>query len=178
MKRLYLLAVAALALAVTPAAVQARNGADDPAGHDQGGECIHSGSAMASHDSQGSSGSDNLSGGSSNDAFEGLAGDDHIDGHGGNDAICGGAGDDHLNGGAGNDVLRGEAGDDSLSGGPGNDVLTGGSGRDSLRGGSDRDRIRARDGRRDRVTCGTGNDTVIADRSDSVSRDCEHVARS
>jgi hypothetical protein len=34
-----------------------------------------------------------------------------------------------------------------------------------------------RDGRRDRVDCGRGEDSVKADRKDVVSHNCEHVSR-
>jgi hypothetical protein len=34
-----------------------------------------------------------------------------------------------------------------------------------------------RDNRRDHVSCGSGNDTVTADREDSVAKSCEHVSR-
>jgi hypothetical protein len=37
--------------------------------------------------------------------------------------------------------------------------------------------IRARDGQRDEVTCGSGRDRVIADKRDRVRRSCERVRR-
>src|SRR5437762_2366758 len=55
--------------------------------------------------------------------------------------------------------------------------LSGGSGNDTVRGGSGNDRINVRDGRRDHVNCGSGKDTVKADRKDVVSHNCEHVHR-
>jgi Ca2+-binding RTX toxin-like protein len=75
------------------------------------------------------------------------------------------------------DTLRGLGGNDTLRGGGGNDVLDGGRGRDRLDGGPGNDLIRARDGERDVITCGQGRDRVLADRRDSVARDCEHVSR-
>ena len=39
------------------------------------------------------------------------------------------------------------------------------------------DRILARDGRRERISCGAGRDSVSADRRDVVARDCEVVRR-
>jgi Ca2+-binding RTX toxin-like protein len=57
-------------------------------------------------------------------------------------------------------------------------VISGGKGHDVMAGGAGRDRILAKDGQRDVITCGAGDDHVRADRSDSVSGDCEHVARS
>jgi hypothetical protein len=64
---------------------------------------------------------------------------------------------DILNGLSGNDGLDGRAGNDTLNGGPGNDV------------------IRARDGQRDIIDCGSGNDVVYADRTDHVASNCEVV---
>lgn len=94
------------------------------------------------------------------------------------DRLAGTAHDDVLNGLAGNDILRGGAGNDVLRGGAGNDLLIGGPGRDTMLGGAGNDVIRARDGQRDRVDCGTGRDVVYADRRDVVARDCERVKRS
>ena len=53
-----------------------------------------------------------------------------------------------------------------LDGGPGNDVLSG----ERLD-----DRITSRDGFADRVRCGDGVDTVIADSLDTISPTCENV---
>jgi hypothetical protein len=39
------------------------------------------------------------------------------------------------------------------------------------------DEIAAHDERTERISCGAGVDTVYADRSDSISRDCERVVR-
>ncbi|HST14202.1 MAG TPA: hypothetical protein VLJ44_05050 [Gaiellaceae bacterium] len=94
-----------------------------------------------------------------NDMLRGLGGNDVLRGLGGNDVLLGGAGNDKLYGGAGNDQLLGGAGKDVMYGGPGNDTIS------------------ARDGRRDTIFCGTGRDTVYADRFDKVSRDCEIVRR-
>jgi Ca2+-binding RTX toxin-like protein len=73
--------------------------------------------------------------------------------------------------------LRGGAGDDTLDGGDGSDRLIGGSGKNLLMGGAGNDRFSVRDGKRDRVDCGPGKDTVSADRRD-VLRHCERVRRS
>jgi Ca2+-binding RTX toxin-like protein len=75
------------------------------------------------------------------------------------------------------DVLRGGAGNDSIYGLGGNDILYGGLGHDVLHGGAGNDTIFARDGATDTVTCGTGKDIVIADRSDHVASDCETIKR-
>jgi hypothetical protein len=92
------------------------------------------------------------------------------------DRLTGGPGGDTLVGGRGNDRLSGLAGDDCLYGGAGNDVLDGGPGADTLVGGPRRDLLLARDGARDRVSCGPGFDTARVDRIDRVSG-CERVRR-
>lgn len=61
-----------------------------------------------------------------------------------------------------------------IDGGAGGDTITGGSGFDYVRGGADDDTVDVRDGQVDRVLCGSGDDTVKADRTDLL-RDCEHV---
>jgi hypothetical protein len=58
-------------------------------------------------------------------------------------------------------------------GGSGPDRIAGGRGRDVLRGNGGDDVIDARDGAADRVNCGAGTDTVLADAADRVRR-CEH----
>ena len=82
-----------------------------------------------------------------------------------------------LRGLGGGDRLNGRAGADKLYGGQGNDTLVGGAGPDLLDAGPGSDRIEARDARRDTIRCGTGRDTVIADKADAVARDCEVVRR-
>jgi hypothetical protein len=84
---------------------------------------------------------------------------------------------DVLRGLGGPDTILGGAGDDLLDGGTGNDTLVGGRGRDVLYGRAGNDVLSVRDGRRDRVSCGAGRDRVIADRLDTVARDCERVSR-
>jgi len=91
------------------------------------------------------------------------------------DAINAGAGNDVVFAGAGNDVVRGGAGADELSGGVGGDMIDGGPGSDVIEAGSGSDVVHARDGVRDSVSCGAGRDTVVADRIDLVSADCERV---
>ena len=63
---------------------------------------------------------------------------------------------------AGRTELTTDAGDDTLSGGAGNDLLN-----STLEG---NDTIDARDGYADRVSCGPGTDTVLADTLDTFSR--------
>jgi Ca2+-binding RTX toxin-like protein len=70
----------------------------------------------------------------------------------------------------------GRSGDDGVSGNAGDDRLDGGTGRDRLFGRAGADLIDARDGERDVVYCGTGRDTVRADREDLL-RGCERKFR-
>ncbi len=136
----------------------------------------------------GLAGNDSLRGVAGLDCLYGGAGKDTLSGGSGADRLFGGTGNDRVDGLAGNDRLSGESGSDRLNGGSGNDRNTGGAGRDVIldrrgkdrfSGGSGNDRIDARDstraGRRsaDRILCGTGVDTVLADPRDSVARDCE-----
>jgi hypothetical protein len=66
-----------------------------------------------------------------------------------------------------NDTIRGTAGADKLYGRQGNDALFGMGGADYLNGGPGKDRF----------SCGTGRDTVVAEKGESVARDCEVVRR-
>src|SRR4051812_40192067 len=91
------------------------------------------------------------------------------------DQVRGTRGNDRVNGGAGNDLLLGETGNDALVGGPGDDALFDNQGRDTLNGGPGNDRFSAADRNRDKVRCGAGADTVVADPGDDVARDCERV---
>lgn len=109
-------------------------------------------------------GSDRLLGARGDDR---LLGDDSETGVAGNDRLLGNAGDDLLVGGPGTDRLRGGAGDDRLVGGPG---------RNRLRGGPGNDRLDGVNGKRDRLSCGNGQDRARADSFDLV-RGCEQVRR-
>jgi Ca2+-binding RTX toxin-like protein len=80
----------------------------------------------------------------------------------------------NLRGMAGVDTLIGGVADDALYGGGGNDAITGGAGSDVLGGGDDNDTIQARDGVADRIDCGAGTDSVVADAVDVVAN-CETV---
>ena len=122
-------------------------------------------------------GDDVLQGQSGADRVNGERGRDRIDAGSSNDVISGGSSGDRIAGGQGNDRLTGNSGNDSVTGNAGRDRIDGSSGRDRLSGGSGADRIDARDGRRDRIACGSGRDTVIADRADRIARDCERVRR-
>jgi Ca2+-binding RTX toxin-like protein len=81
----------------------------------------------------------------------GAGGNDRLVGHGGDDLAHGGSGNDSLDGGAGSDFLFGERGRDEISAGRGADL------------------IGSRDGTRDRVNCGRGNDNAFADRQDRLA---------
>ncbi|MGH2821176.1 MAG: calcium-binding protein [Actinomycetota bacterium] len=105
------------------------------------------------------------------DVICGLGGDDILSGADGRDILIGGPGHDILDGQAGADVLSGGSGPDGLVGASGKDALVGGRGRDVLAGGSGDDKVYARDGRRDRVLGGGGNDVGRLDRRDLV-RSC------
>jgi len=111
-----------------------------------------------------------VNGGAGNDRLGAtrLAGDVRLSGEGGSDRLAGNTA---------NDFLHGGTGDDSLAGAEGDDRLDGGRGRDGISGGAGRDRIQARDGSTDTIRCGSGRDSVTADRSDRVARDCERVSR-
>ncbi|HKH09918.1 MAG TPA: hypothetical protein VKA73_02120 [Rubrobacter sp.] len=107
----------------------------------------------------------------------GLAADDALAGAvlggGSDDALLGSGKGETLVGFGGDDQIRGLGGDDALSGGGGDDELYGGAGHDVLLGGAGDDFIEARDGERDYVWCGPGDDTVSADPVDRVSGNCE-----
>lgn len=132
----------------------------------------------------GSMGRDALFGISGADTINGLSGNDCVSGGSGDDIGIGGAGDDKIQGGTGDDRLRGDAGKDRIKGGPADDMIVGGGDRDRINGGSGSDvlkgsggddRIKSSDGTRDTVKCGSGKDTVVADKKDKVARNCERV---
>ncbi len=95
-----------------------------------------------------------LSGGGKRDVFKGTSAGDSLSGLGGRDS------------------LRGGDGSDCLFGGKGNDFLEGGKGKDRLAGGAGGDRISSKDHKRDKVDCGPGDDSVVADPVDSL-KNCE-----
>jgi Ca2+-binding RTX toxin-like protein len=69
----------------------------------------------------------------------------------------------------GRDRILGSDGADALYGGGNDDVLIGYWGRDTLSGDGGNDTLRARDGQRDEISCGVGNDRrekAIRDRFD------------
>jgi hypothetical protein len=80
-----------------------------------------------------------------------------------------------VTGSPGPDVISGDARANSLSGAGGADVLDGGGGDDAID--ATVQGPQASDGPDgpDTVTCGTGNDDVVADENDKVGVDCERV---
>jgi Ca2+-binding RTX toxin-like protein len=87
--------------------------------------------------------------------------------------LGGGLGADTVAGDDGPNVLRGSAGDDTLTAGGGADIVDGGAGADTISGDAGDDVILARDGEVDRIACGDGLDSVVADAQDAVAADCE-----
>jgi Ca2+-binding RTX toxin-like protein len=144
----------------------------------------------------GTNGPDTLRGTDGKDSLLGLGGQDDLFGKGGNDNLVGGPGKDNVLGGH---ERRPGGGDKNLSGGPDNDAVFGGRGSDNIVGedGNDllidgnlressRDKVAGGDGKdvidvshrpavEDVVVCGDGFDRVLADRKDTVARDCERV---
>ena len=98
---------------------------------------------------------------------------DAVLGGGEGDTLQGSGGGESLVGFGGGDETWGLAGDDVLSGGGGDDELYGGRGYDALLGGAGDDFVEARDGERDYVWCGPGDDAVCADPVDRVTPSCE-----
>ncbi len=129
-------------------------------------------------------GADCVFDGSASERLFGERGRDRLVGNRGADRLFGGAGRDRLIGAQGNGGLQGRGGADRLSGGPGPDRVNGGAGNDRISvggatnrasGGAGNDRISARNGKRDKINCGRGRDTVRADQKDRVSGNCETV---
>ena len=136
---------------------------------------------------KGTAGEDNLVGLGGQDDLFGKGGSDNLVGGDGKDNVLGGdergpkGGDKNLVGGDGNDFVGGGRGADNMVGGDGNDLLfeccLRESSKDTLSGGSGNDVIDVshRPAVRDVVACGKGRDQVLADRKDTVARDCERV---
>jgi len=116
---------------------------------------------------RGTRGPDVLNGGSGGDLILGLGGADLERGRGGDDCLVGDADRDRLLGGDGYD---------RLTGGRGADRLEGGGGRNAYDAGPGNDRVDARNGRRETVICGSGEDRVRADAADHLVG-CEHLIR-
>lgn len=95
----------------------------------------------------------------------------------GNDAIEGTVKGDRICARTGWDRIQGRSGNDRIDAGNGNDTIDAGKGRDSVIGSGGADVVLVRDGERDTVDCGTEHDVVVADRLDTVARNCEEVYR-
>jgi Ca2+-binding RTX toxin-like protein len=125
----------------------------------------------------GGAGADTIQGEGLSDFILGGPGNDEIDAGGpdtdDDDWVRGGAGNDRITGGLGVDHLFGGRGADSLFGGRAADAIVGGRGRDYLAGGRANDTFWARDGRRDRVLGGLGNDKARVDIGLDVVRGIE-----
>jgi RTX calcium-binding nonapeptide repeat (4 copies) len=106
-------------------------------------------------------------------AGDALAGT--LAGGNGDDALRGSGQDERLAGFGGEDKLWGLDGEDVLFGGVDDDELYGGGGRDTLVGGAGDDFVETKDGARDYVECGPGNDVASVDFGDLVSRSCETI---
>jgi hypothetical protein len=92
----------------------------------------------------------------------------HEYGSGAGETLTGTRHRDLIKGAGGGDVVKGRHGSDCLYGGNRADTVKGGAGRDHLSGGRGNDRIVARDGRRDVIACGKGDDTARVDQNDRV----------
>ena len=135
----------------------------------------------------GRGGNDNLVGGDGKDNVLGGGergpggGDKNLAGGEGNDLVLGGKGSDNIVGEDGNDLADGGRDADKILGGDGTDLLSDGEFRggakDTLSGGDGGDFLDPFNApaNRDMVSCGAGFDRVLADRKDSVAKDCEKV---
>jgi Ca2+-binding RTX toxin-like protein len=74
-------------------------------------------------------------------------------------------------------ILVGSGAAESIRGTRGGDRIRPGAGEDKVNARGGADLIRARGGGRDRIHCGSGNDTVVADRHDVILGGCEVVRR-
>ncbi len=144
---------------------------------------------------EGTPGADDLVGGNAPDTLLGGPGRDSLDGRGGDDVLRGEEGDDTLIDLAGDDVLRGGLGDDTFGGNPGDDEVFGGSGDDTILDDAGVDEFSGGAGddvisipgfgpgppslpfESDTISCGPGDDRVVAHRADRVAGDCEEVDR-
>jgi Ca2+-binding RTX toxin-like protein len=138
-----------------------------------------------------------VNGGSGDDKLYSFGAETPVDGGNGDDlvitaaggpdgvSLAGGYGDDELVARYGHGTANGGPDDDVISlvdelsgwtaiGDGGHDVIAGGSGSDTVSGGGGNDVIDVSgDDEVDHVDCGSGNDTVIYDVGDSISRNCE-----
>ncbi len=87
----------------------------------------------------GTTGNDEIEGGTQSQTIYAGAGSDEINGSNSGDTIYGGSGDDQIKGNNGTDTLYGGSGSDTINGGNGSDVIVGGFGADTLTGGAAND---------------------------------------
>jgi Ca2+-binding RTX toxin-like protein len=145
----------------------------------------------------GTNGDDTLLGRGGNDRLFSLAGDDTLLGGPGKDLVFGGrvvvgsccedddfsGGDKNLVGGDGNDDVEGGKGSDNIVGGRGNDYLFEGAEPDVAKidiisAGAGNDAVWVLNWSpvgKDVLSCGSGFDRVLADRTDVIASDCERV---
>jgi hypothetical protein len=90
--------------------------------------------------------------------------------------VCVAAGDSRCRDPRG-ETFVGTGGPDRLVATGGGDVIRPGGGNDAVAARAGADRVQARDGDRDRVNCGAGQDSVAADGRDRLSDNCEQVSR-
>lgn len=90
------------------------------------------------------------------------------------DEIHGTRGPEVLRGTPTDDLIFGYGGVDTIYGGAGDDLIDPGSGKDVVDAGPGNDWIRAFDGHRDVIDCGSGHDTAFVDPIDTVIN-CEEI---
>ncbi len=98
-----------------------------------------------------------------------------VDGGEGNDRLTGSSGPEQFAPGSGDDVVNAGGGDDEIRDAPTWEPPTASAGADVFNLGDGDDTVHARDGIRDQIQCGAGNDTAHADAIDVVAADCETV---
>lgn len=141
---------------------------------------------------KGEDGGDTIIGREDKDEIGGNGGNDTLNGDGGRDKVHGDDGDDEIDGGPEDDKVYDDEPDTygGLVGGRGADTVRGGDGDDKLNlgppdenyedrgeGGAGDDTIDSANhpASKDRVSCGDGQDKVVADKEDVVEDDCEDV---
>ena len=147
----------------------------------------------------GTNGPDTLRGTNADDHLVGLGGNDQLFAFRGDDSLLGGSGKDMLwartssgDSYGGHKTMLGGSGNDFVYGGKVSDNIVGGGGKDYLFEGAEPDVAKpdilsAGDGNdavwvlnwdptgKDVLSCGSGFDRVLADRTDSIADDCEKV---
>lgn len=117
----------------------------------------------------GTADSDLIGGTSSGDNIYALAGDDDVFAFGGDDTISGGLGRDHLRGEEGSDYVYGGKGGDTIDA----DTLDTSGSVDHSYGGVGTDVIKAQDGNKDIIDCGSDSDMAIYDQNLDEVKNCE-----